>query len=62
MLICGLECVCVCVRDQLYVWAAATESTGRNEPGDSWTGSGAEGVAVWFCTGSHGFSLTRVLH
>lgn len=24
--------------------------------------AGVEGVVVWFCTGSHGFSLTRVLH
>lgn len=63
MLICGLEHVYVCVhvRDQLYVWAAATESTGKSRPGDSWTGGGAKG-GVWFCTGSHGFSLTRVLH
>lgn len=35
------------------------------QAGDSWTGGtgggGAAGVVVWFCTGSHGFSLTRVL-
>lgn len=56
--------VCVCVYQGSAVCVGSHQVNCESRLVTAGLVAGVERVeeAVWFCTGSHGFSLTRVLH